>query len=473
MMLTKFVRAQLIIFSILTVIGVVVMATVYVQLPAMFGIGRYDVTVDLDATGGLYPHANVAYRGTNVGRVTEVRLTPDGVQAKLSIDSGYKIPMDSIAYVKSVSAVGEQYVDFVPNSGNGPDLADGDVVPVQNTRLPQDVGQMLDRADQLVAGIADTRLRTLVDAAFKAFNGAGPDLQKLLDSARLLLQEANKNSDQTKQLIEQIGPLLDTQNESADAVRQWTADLAKFTDQLRTSDPQLRSIIEKGPGATTEATKLFQDLRPTLPILLRNLVSVGQVAEIYNPGIEQILVIYPPLVAALLTAVRGPLDEGAIVDFMLQLNDPPGCTTGFTPWNQWRSPSDMTPVKTPPNLYCQVPQNAPEVVRGARNTPCMEAPGKRAATVEQCKSPEGYVPTGSNPPFGPQQWPRPARTTAPSAYHGDQSGPAPPATVPYDPATGTFAGPDGKIYRQPGLAPGGAPKPAPTWQTMMTEQQGI
>ncbi|WP_342215803.1 MlaD family protein, partial [Nocardia farcinica] len=62
-----------------------VMAGTYVLLPAMFGIGRYEVTVLLAATGGLYEHANVAYRGTNVGRVQEVRLTPDGVAAKLSI----------------------------------------------------------------------------------------------------------------------------------------------------------------------------------------------------------------------------------------------------------------------------------------------------------------------------------------------------------------------------------------------------
>ncbi|KAA0021934.1 MCE family protein [Antrihabitans cavernicola] len=466
MMLSKFVRAQLIIFSILTVIGVVAMATIYVQVPAMLGIGRYGVTVKLASTGGLYKNANVAYRGTNIGKVEEVRLTPDGVDAKLSIESSYKIPSDLEAWVKSVSAVGEQYVDLIPNTSSGPDLGNGDVIPVERTKLPQDVGPMLDQADRLLAGVADTRLQTVIDEAFNAFNGTGPDLQKLLDSARLFIQEANSNVDQTKTLIDQIGPLLDTQNDTSDDIRAWTQNLARFTDQLRRSDPQLRSLLERGPGVAAQADKLFQDLKPTLPLLLANLVSVGQVGVIYHASIEQLLVLYPPIVAALITAAtNGPRDEGALVDFQIQFNDPPACTTGFLPTDQRRSGKDITVPDTPTNLFCKVPQDDPIAVRGARNAPCMEVPGKRAATPEQCKSEEGYVPLGTNPPFGPPQPVAPG-AAAPASYE--------PSTTAkqYDAQTGTFIGSDGKTYSQPGIAPGGAARTPTDWKTMMTEQQG-
>ena len=246
----------------------------------------------------------------------------------MSLDSDYKIPADVDAAVKSVSAVGEQYVDLIPRDGaaeaDGPYLANGDVIPLDRASIPQDVGEMLDQADELLASISDTRLQTVIDEAFTAFNGSGPDLQRLIDSARLFVEEADANSDATKALIDQVGPLLDTQTVSSDAIRSWTRDLVTFTDQLRASDPNLRSVLEKGPGAAQEATQLFQDLQPTLPILLRNLVSVGQVGVIYNKSIEQVLVIYPPLTAALVTAAKGgPVEDGAIVDFALQLHDPP------------------------------------------------------------------------------------------------------------------------------------------------------
>ncbi|MBJ8345760.1 MCE family protein [Antrihabitans sp. YC2-6] len=465
MMLSKFVRAQLIIFSILTVIGVVVMSVVYIDVPAMFGVGRYKVTVELSATGGLYPHANVTYRGTNVGEVEEVELTETGVDATLSIGSDYKIPFDSVVWVKSVSAVGEQYVDLVPNTADGPDLANGDIIPVDRTRLPQDVGPMLDQADRLLASVADTRLRSLVDESFKAFNGTGPDLQKLLDSARLLVQEAADNTEQTKILIDEIGPLLDTQNDSSDAIRDWTRDLTRFADQLRASDPQLRSILENGPGTANEATALFQDLRPTLPLLLANLVSVGEVAATYNPSIEQVLVVFPPLVAALLTAVRGPLEDGAIVDFLISVNDPPSCTQGFIPAAEWRSPADQSVPDTPSNLFCKVPQDSKIAVRGARNSPCMGYPGRRAPTVEQCATGEPYVAEGINPPVTIPG------ANAPAAFEEGRPAELPKtAARQYDPETGTFVGPDGKIYSQPNLNQVGASEVS--WQSMMVEQQG-
>ncbi|MGV9680451.1 MCE family protein [Nocardia sp. NPDC003482] len=469
MKLTRFVRSQLIIFAVLTLVGLLVMSASYIHLPAMFGIGRYQVTVKLEATGGLYPTANVAYRGTNIGKVDDVRLTPEGVDAKLSIDSKYKVPADVDAYVKSVSAIGEQYVDLVPaQSPHGGNLADGAVIPVERTKLPQDVGAMLDQADRLLSTVADTQLRQVIDDAFIAFNGAGPDLQKFIDSASLLIQEAKANTEPTKDLLAKLGPLLDTQNRSDAAIRSWTQDLATLTDQLRQHDPSLRELIERTPSAAQKVTSTFQDLRPTLPLLLSNLVSVGQVGVTYHAALEQILVVFPPLIAALLTSARGPIKYGAVVDFALGLNDPPGCTTGFLDPEDRRSPADFSTPDTP-ELYCKIPQDSSTAVRGIRNFPCQEVPGKRAPTPELCRDPRGYVPSGTNPPFGPPNPPaageHPAAAAEPARIQ--------PASVnrQYDPGTGTFLGPDGVTYREGDIGPGGSGTVPSSWQTMLEEQQ--
>ncbi|MEU4321721.1 MlaD family protein [Nocardia fluminea] len=466
MKLTRFVRAQLAIFAVLTVIGLVVMGGAYVQVPAMLGIGRYAVTVQLAATGGLYPTANVSYRGQNIGKVEAVRLTAAGVEADLSIDSDYKVPADSSAWVRSVSAIGEQYVDLVPTDqpadGN---LRDGSVIPESRTHLPQDVGAMLDQADKLLATVADTRLRQVIDEAFLAFNGAGPDLQRFMDSAALLVQQAESDIEPTKKLLDQIGPLLDTQTRSADDIRSWTADLATVTDQLREHDPALRSLLNNGPSAMETVTAQFQSLRPTLPLLASNLVSLGQVGVIYNASVEQLLVVFPPLIAALRTAIRGPAKYGVMVDFMTVVHDPPACTTGFLPADQRREPSDLTPMDTPPGLYCKVPQDSNIEVRGIRNTPCMEFPGVRAPTPELCRT--GFVPEGNNPPFGPVQPVAPA-----SAPAGASTGAVTPAAArPYDPSTGSYLGTDGRTYRQGDIAEDGSGTVPASWQAMLEEQQ--
>ncbi|AMC66016.1 Mce family protein Mce4 [Mycobacterium tuberculosis variant africanum] len=75
--------------------------------------------------------------------------------------------------------------------------------------------------------------------------------------------------------------------------------------------------------------------------------------------------------------------------------------TGFLPPPLVRSPADESVREIPRDMYCKTAQNDPSTVRGARNYPCQEFPGKRAPTVQLCRDPRGYVPVGTNPWRGP------------------------------------------------------------------------
>ena len=92
------------------------MVLLYIQAPTLLGIGKMTVTLKLPATGGLYRFSNVTYRGVQIGKVTAVGLTPNGAQATLALDTSPKIPADLKAEVRSISAVGEYYVDLRPRN---------------------------------------------------------------------------------------------------------------------------------------------------------------------------------------------------------------------------------------------------------------------------------------------------------------------------------------------------------------------
>lgn len=402
-MIDRLAKIQLSIFAVITVITLSVMAIFYLRLPATFGIGTYGVSADFVAGGGLYKNANVTYRGVAVGRVESVGLNPNGVTAHMRLNSGTAIPSNVTATVRSVSAIGEQYIDLVPpENPSSTKLRNGFRIQRQNTRIGQDVADLLRQAETLLGSLGDTRLRELLHEAFIATNGAGPELARLIESARLLVDEANANYPQVSQLIDQAGPFLQAQIRAGGDIKSLADGLALFTWQLRAADPRLRDTLADAPDAIDEANTAFSGIRPSFPALAASLANLGRVGVIYHKSIEQLLVVFPALFAAIITSAGGvPQDEGAKLDFKIDLHDPPPCMTGFLPPPLVRSPADESVREIPRDMYCKTAQNDPSTVRGARNYPCQEFPGKRAPTVQLCRDPRGYVPVGTNPWRGP------------------------------------------------------------------------
>lgn len=402
-MIDRLAKIQLSIFAVITVITLSVMAIFYLRLPATFGIGTYGVSADFVAGGGLYKNANVTYRGVAVGRVESVGLNPNGVTAHMRLNSGTAIPSNVTATVRSVSAIGEQYIDLVPpENPSSTKLRNGFRIQRQNTRIGQDVADLLRQAETLLGSLGDTRLRELLHEAFIATNGTGPELARLIESARLLVDEANANYPQVSQLIDQAGPFLQAQIRAGGDIKSLADGLARFTWQLRAADPRLRDTLADAPDAIDEANTAFSGIRPSFPALAASLANLGRVGVIYHKSIEQLLVVFPALFAAIITSAGGvPQDEGAKLDFKIDLHDPPPCMTGFLPPPLVRSPADESVREIPRDMYCKTAQNDPSTVRGARNYPCQEFPGKRAPTVQLCRDPRGYVPVGTNPWRGP------------------------------------------------------------------------
>ena len=474
-MLTRFVRIQLAIFAIVGMIGIIAMVIFYIQLPTLLGIGRMTVTLDLPATGGLYQFSNVTYRGVQVGKVTKVELTANGAKATLSLGSSPKIPANLQADVLSVSAVGEQYVDLRPRTDSAPYLRNGSVIAMRDTTIPQAVGPMLDQLNALIKSLPKNKIGQLLDESFQAFNGAGYDLGSLSDATSRISTDANSVVERTRALTEDSGPLLDSQARTADSVRTWARSLAGISDVVATDDSRVRTLLQNGPGAADEASRLFEQIKPTLPLLLANLTTLGQIGVTYHPSLEQLLVLLPPAVAITQTAAPFNHPDGwARGDFSFTVDDPPICTVGFLPPNQWRSPSDTSDIDTPDGLYCKLPQDSPLSVRGARNYPCMGHPGKRAPTVEICNSDKPFIPIAMRQhvlgpyPLDPnllsQGIPPDDRVTADKRIFGPVEGtPLPLGAIP----RGTPPGPRGAT--PPPGTKGAATPPVPSSASMSTQ----
>ena len=87
--------------------------------------------------------------------------------------------------------------------------------------------------------------------------------------------------------------MLDSQTQSSDSIQAWAAHLATVTKQLQTNDSAVAGHAAEGRPSGRRGARVAGPVAPTLPIVLANLVSVGQVAVTYRDNLEALLVELP------------------------------------------------------------------------------------------------------------------------------------------------------------------------------------
>ena len=290
-MLTPFIRRQLIAFAILTVVSIFVLGVYYLQVPSLVGIGRYTLKAELPASGGLYPTANVTYRGITIGRVTDVEPTEQGAEATMSIDSRYKIPIDTVANVHSVSAVGEQYLDLVSSGNPGKYFSEGQTIT--KGTVPSEIGPALDTANRGLAALPADKIPKLLDETAQSVGGLGPALQRLVDATQAIVGDFKNQITDVNDIIQHSGPVLDSQVNSGSAIERWARNLNTLSAQTAQNDQHVKSILSQAAPTADQVNEVFSDVRESLPQTLANLEIVFDLLKRYHTGLEQVLVFLP------------------------------------------------------------------------------------------------------------------------------------------------------------------------------------
>lgn len=337
--MTRGVRIRLISFVALAVIGIFYIAASYLGVvDKALGRGK-EVIVALPASGGLYIGSEVDYRGVKIGKVADMRVTPGGVDVVLQLEDAAEVPRNSDVWVSNLSAVGEQYLNFVPKSGGGPYLGDGDRVIGSATSLPPSTDELLTSIDSFVNSVDPDDLQTVVTELGTMFRGNAQNLRILIDSGTQFVDEATKHEDATIALLNDGGKVLAVQQDESDSIRSFARDLAKVTKTFKGSDSDLRDIFSDGAKTGKELKKLFDELRPVLAPFLANFIELNQVINPRLAGIGEIFAVLPTTIKNGLF-YGTPGDGYGHVTMTYDYSKPP-CTIGYLPPDQWPSPHDV------------------------------------------------------------------------------------------------------------------------------------
>lgn len=425
-MITRQTRLQLLVFAIVGLLGLTYAGGKYAGLGRLVpGYDRgYLVNAQFSDSGGIFEGAEVTQRGVPVGKVEKLSLSKTGIVVGLRLKPGSKVPTPVKAFIGNRSAVGEQFVDLQPQTDGTDYLHGGSVIPQSATSIPIQPTQLIVNLDKLVKSVDTADVTVVLEELGKAFDGAGDDLQRLIDAGDQLTTTATAYLPQTLKLIQDSKPVLDTQRDVAGSFKSYNSSLAQLSAQLRSSDPDFRALFKSGTDSATETTSLLEANRVNLPVLLDNLIFAAQVQKVRIPAIRQILVSYPNVVAGGFTVTPG---DGTAHFGLVTNTAAPACPSsdpGYTTTKR-RDPSDVTP--RPSNLKAYCSQHSPSAtdVRGASNSP-------RA---------EGL------PPYPNDQNAAVNRGSAVSLYGGLSSTDGYTSSVAdYDPTTGAAIAADGKQF---------------------------
>lgn len=369
-MITSRTKIQLLVFVIITLVGVSYVGARYARLDRLFYDDAYTVVAHFPQSGGIFSGAEVTYRGVAIGKVEKMVLTDQGVDVHLDIENKWdSVPADTLAVVGNKSAVGEQYVELQPQSGGEPYLEDDTEIDEPNTRTPIPVAKLLEDISTTVADVDKEALQTVVTETGLAFDGTGESLAQIIDTSNSFIETAMDNFEVTESLIRDGNTVLRGQLDTASAIRNFSTNLAAFTTTLVDSDQDIRRVIDAGSPAANELRGFIEDNEAEIASLLNNLVTTGEIVVKHLDGIEQVLVLYPYVVEGGFSVVSKDPQSGKYnAHFGMIETEHHICHRGYDGVADTRGPQNTgnRPMKT--TVRCAEPptQSNP---RGAQNAP--------------------------------------------------------------------------------------------------------
>ncbi len=321
----------------------------------------FSVTVDMPNAGGLYPGANVTYRGVQVGTVSSLSISPRQVQVQLSIDPGKQIPDNGPVLVKELSALGEQYVDLQPRNGSGPMLAAGTVIPQQRVVLPTPIGTALIDLGAMLKSVNGADVQTDESFLTSAFIGTGPGLRTIIVTGQQLFDALVAARQETVNLIVDGHSDLQTLQATDGDLATFTRGLASLTGQLANSNSDLQALISNGASFTQQAQPFLSSTSAQLESVIANLAADAKVSDQYNPDVRAIFELLP-----LVSGDLGAVATGGRIRGVLDINT----ANTVCPYVIGASDPGPTEKITAPALGNSCTTSAPDMLqRGAGSTP--------------------------------------------------------------------------------------------------------
>lgn len=246
----------------------------------------YDVSVHMTVSGGLLPGNDVSFRGERVGKVQSVEIDDGGIVAVARINAEKKIPLGGTVAVRRLSAAGEQFVDFRPESDTGPYLTDGSQVDAAQVSAPVAMSSVLSNMSGFIGGLNPDRLDVVITELDKALAGGPDQLRSVISGLSLATAGLNARLPQTEKLIGNLETISDTTSHVQPDLGRLVAGSSVLFEQLSAADQEVRDFLDRGPGQLATLGEVLNENSDPMTSLVTNFVAITRAAKLRTPAMS-------------------------------------------------------------------------------------------------------------------------------------------------------------------------------------------
>jgi phospholipid/cholesterol/gamma-HCH transport system substrate-binding protein len=256
-------------FFMLVVTGLLGYFTIVVSgVDILRGEGRQTITVVFDQVGGLKEHDNVMYRGTKVGSVERVSVTPSNLVVRAYIDRAVTLRRSYRIAVCNLSMLGGNYLLLEEGTGSELDLGNTVLRGETPTDWMQDVSNIAKNLRELTSRKEITGIVTNLEALSIKANKIAARLERGEGTLGKLLGPDESLYHQTRMAVTNAVKLMENLNVAAEKIKNGEGTVGKLLSEdklyrdLESAVESFRATCRSFDGTATieSANKLLDNL---------------------------------------------------------------------------------------------------------------------------------------------------------------------------------------------------------------------
>lgn len=253
--------------------------------------GVYRVNVQLPASGGLLANQDVTLRGIQIGKIEHLALTPEGVDARITLNEGVELSESSKARVAGLSAAGEQYLDFDGGNGEAPFLSDGSTFAMGRTEIPVTLGELLAHSDGMLKQV-DTKKMEIIKNELGMSKDGPQKLSDLIDGGLFLLSALDGVLPQTTRMLNTSRVTLQLLSDKQEGMKVATGNFNEVLGGVNRMTGGFRTLTSEGPKTFGAVDTLFDDNSDTMVQLLGDLTTTSEIMYLRVPALNALFPTY-------------------------------------------------------------------------------------------------------------------------------------------------------------------------------------